>query len=223
MTRLSPERLAMAGALEAEGLTDAEIGERMGISANTAKQYRSKARCARGEAKRGRVLIRGTFRERFEARVDRNGPVPEHRPELGPCHLWTAGLFSEGYGHVHDTHGEIGRPRGEYKSNRVAWMLYQGPIPEGLIVRHKCDRPACVRIEHLELGTQAENMEDKYARGRAKRATSEESILSSQRARERLADRKAGLPLRPREIRCSHCRERGHRRPKCPNLKAKAA
>jgi hypothetical protein len=31
--------------------------------------------------------------ERFWSKVDRNGPVPEHRPELGPCWVWTAGTF----------------------------------------------------------------------------------------------------------------------------------
>lgn len=40
---------------------------------------------------------------------------------------------------------------------------------EGLVVRHRCDNPRCYRIEHLELGTQADNMRDRAERGRVSR------------------------------------------------------
>jgi hypothetical protein len=29
-----------------------------------------------------------TLEERFWEKVDKNGPVPAHRPELGPCWVW---------------------------------------------------------------------------------------------------------------------------------------
>lgn len=37
---------------------------------------------------------------------------------------------------------------------------------KGLVVRHKCDNPRCINPEHLELGTQAENIQDRVKRGR---------------------------------------------------------
>jgi hypothetical protein len=37
---------------------------------------------------------------------------------------------------------------------------------EGKVVRHKCDNPACINPNHLELGTQAENVQDMVQRGR---------------------------------------------------------
>lgn len=38
----------------------------------------------------------------FWPKVDLNGPIPEHRPELGPCWVWTGHkLKKSGYGRIH--------------------------------------------------------------------------------------------------------------------------
>lgn len=49
---------------------------------------------------------------------------------------------------------------------RVIYMLSNGPIPEGMLVRHKCDNPNCCNIKHLELGTKKDNVSDMILRGR---------------------------------------------------------
>ena len=51
-------------------------------------------------------------------------------------------------------------------AHRYAWSLVNGPIPKGLQINHTCDNGRCVRIEHLWLGTQSENIKDAYRKGR---------------------------------------------------------
>ncbi|MHA6903314.1 HNH endonuclease signature motif containing protein (plasmid) [Ralstonia syzygii subsp. celebesensis] len=59
-------------------------------------------------------------------------------------------------------------------AHRVAYCEHHGlclDAIKGKVVRHRCDNPTCVNPEHLELGTQADNMQDKKARGRCIKGT----------------------------------------------------
>ena len=51
-------------------------------------------------------------------------------------------------------------------AHRWVYEQTQGKIPEGMIVRHKCDNPPCCNPKHLLLGTHVENMQDKAQRNR---------------------------------------------------------
>ena len=92
--------------------------------------------------------------ERFWSKVDKNGPVPEHMPHLGPCWLWTAAR-QQGSGY-----GLFGMHGASALAHRVVWELAHGEIPPDLFVLHQCDTRACVRPDHLFLGNHQENMTD---------------------------------------------------------------
>lgn len=62
-----------------------------------------------------------------------------------------------------------GGARRQEAAHRVAYMLAHGPVPPGLDVRHSCDRPSCVRADHLSIGTREQNMADCIERGRTQR------------------------------------------------------
>jgi hypothetical protein len=76
------------------------------------------------------------------------------------CWEWTASR-SGGYGYLGGGPG-----KGLVKAHRVSWELHNGLVPVGLCVLHRCDNPGCVRPDHLYVGTQKQNAEDREARGR---------------------------------------------------------
>jgi hypothetical protein len=101
---------------------------------------------------------------RFWSKVDKNGPIPDHRPDLGPCWVWTKGCSTRGYGVFAVAIGK------QNLSHRVSYELLVGPIPDGLTLDHlchngstvcvgkECEHRRCVNPAHLEPVTRAENV-----------------------------------------------------------------
>lgn len=112
---------------------------------------------------------RRPLEERFWEKVDKNGPIPAHRPELGPCWLWTGskdryGKFSPG-----------GHSPVPLNAHRVSYELAYGPVPDGKQICHECDNPPCVNPSHLFAGTADENMKNMRTKGRDRHASGEEA------------------------------------------------
>ena len=76
------------------------------------------------------------------------------------CHNWTGSCSTPGYGQFH-WKGK------QHSTHRVAWEMSRGAIPENVCVLHKCDNRRCVNPDHLFLGSHADNMHDKIAKGRS--------------------------------------------------------
>lgn len=89
-------------------------------------------------------------------------------PETG-CWEWAGSRGSQGYGRViaHD-HGWR-----QERAHRASYEVHRGPIPAGMVVRHRCDNPPCVNPEHLILGSQGDNMQDMVERERTVHARAE--------------------------------------------------
>lgn len=75
------------------------------------------------------------------------------------CWEWTGSVNNIGYGNI--SYGNR-----HWKSHRAAWILYKGPISDGMHVLHKCDNRRCVNPDHLFLGSHTENVRDMYRKGR---------------------------------------------------------
>jgi hypothetical protein len=99
------------------------------------------------------VVAVPTTEERFWSKVEKTDD----------CWVWTGALRHKGYGaFVYVRDGEVVQGR----AHRYSYERHVGPIPPGMFVLHRCDTPACVRPDHLFLGTNQDNVTDMMRKGR---------------------------------------------------------
>lgn len=89
------------------------------------------------------------------------------------CWPWPHPRNAEGYGLFRCC-------RRILRAHRVAFHVFCGPLPAGLLVLHRCDNPPCVNwTKHLFSGTAGENAADRDAKGR--------SVMSEEARRNHMA------------------------------------
>lgn len=113
-------------------------------------------------AKGGRI-VRGDDEARFASKT---------RP-AGECLEWTGPLNERGYGKF-----MVGGARKQKTWIAHRWAFFVGHGFAPVVVRHKCDNPSCVRLDHLEAGTQLDNVHDAMTRGRRVQHLNERMVRS---------------------------------------------
>lgn len=111
--------------------------------------------------------------ERFWEKVIVAGP--------DDCWLWTASTYRNGYGQIGIANQKI------TSAHRISYELHNGPIPDNLLVLHKCDNHRCVNPVHLFLGTQQDNIDDMHKKGRNRQPKNEkhrDAKFTNQQVRE---------------------------------------
>lgn len=88
---------------------------------------------------------------RFWSKVRKGAP--------GECWPYLEASDKDGYGVFTPKHQSM-------RAHRFAYEVAVGPIPRGVVVRHRCDNPPCCNPAHLEPGTVADNNADAVRRGR---------------------------------------------------------
>lgn len=81
------------------------------------------------------------------------------------CWLWTGPSQGRGspYGCMYTN---VDGVQSQMKTHRMAYEIWVGPIPDGMIVCHRCDVTLCCNPDHLFLGTYSDNTQDCVAKGR---------------------------------------------------------
>lgn len=87
---------------------------------------------------------------------------------MTPCVEWPNARNDAGYGTRWTGSRTTGDRRKVYV-HRWVWERFNGPIPPGREVMHRCDNPPCFRLDHLRLGTRQDNAADMAAKGRSGR------------------------------------------------------
>lgn len=75
------------------------------------------------------------------------------------CWNWTGYKTELGYGRLRLNNKKT-------LAHRASYEIFVGKIPDKKLVCHKCDNPSCLNPDHLFLGTNNDNVQDRVKKGR---------------------------------------------------------
>lgn len=112
--------------------------------------------------------------KRFWSHVDKDGPIPSHCQELGPCWVWTGATKGK------MKYGCFGKDSvgTTTMTHRFSWEIHNGKIADSVCVLHRCDVGRCVNPAHLFLGTIADNNKDRATKNRSNAPRGERHFLA---------------------------------------------
>lgn len=138
----------------------------------------------------GRRYVRASTAEFVGSRIDRSAG-----PEA--CWPWVSHRNEKGYGVLKS---RVRRDStGSHMAHRISYEIANGPIPDGLMILHRCDNPPCCNPNHLYAGTAAENTADMISKDRGVAPAglaNGKAKISDEQVREIHALRASGLLLR---------------------------
>ena len=119
--------------------------------------------------------------------------LARHTVEPDGCWLWSGSLAGGRYGKFQFEGRTVA-------AHVAAWAVANGRWPvDGEVVRHTCDRPACINPHHLTIGSHLDNMRDRNDRGRLARGerqgSSKLTVAKVVEIRQRYADGEGCIQL----------------------------
>lgn len=121
-------------------------------------------------------LIVGVYMDRILKKITKEGDF----------WIWTGCVNTDGYPKLARTVSK-GVHDFNVKGHRYVYEQTKGEIPEGKVIRHKCDNRLCLNPDHLEVGTPTDNMMDRQLRGRT------HNLVTPEQTEETIRLRQAGL------------------------------
>lgn len=114
------------------------------------------------------IKTRNIYCSKHRARLDRTGRLSLKTPKEKllerisidkDTNCWNYLKYKNEWGY-----GRLRHKNKKVLAHRLSYMLHKGKIPKNMLVCHSCDNPSCVNPEHLWIGTNSDNMKDRYAK-----------------------------------------------------------